>query len=96
MTHYSLASVSFLLFTLAVAGFLTCGSLIRMLMFLELMLNAANIALVALGPEPASRAYTVMLFAVAAAEAGLGLALIITLASVFKTLEADNIRELKG
>lgn len=96
MTQYSLAAVSFILFTLAVAGFLTCGSLVRMLMFLELMLNAANIALVALGPEPASQAYAVMLFAVAAAEAGVGLALIISLASVFKTLEAGNIKELKG
>jgi NADH-quinone oxidoreductase subunit K len=96
MTQYSLAAISFTLFTLAIAGFLTCGSLVRMLMFLELMLNAANIALVALGPQPASQAYAVMLFAVAAAEAGVGLALIITLASAFKTLEAGNIKELKG
>ena len=72
------------------------AGLVRMLMFLELMLNAANIALVALGPETVSQAYAVMLFAIAAAEAGIGLALIITLASVFRTLEAENIRELKG
>lgn len=96
MSAYSLAAVSFVLFSLAAAGFLTCGSLVRMLMFLELMLNAANIALVALGPETVSQAYAVMLFAIAAAEAGIGLALIITLASVFRTLEAENIRELKG
>ena len=96
MSAYSLAAVSFVLFSLAAAGFLTCGSLVRMLMFLELMLNAANIALVALGPGTVSQAYAVMLFAIAAAEAGIGLALIITLASVFKTLEAENIRELKG
>ena len=96
MSAYSLAAVSFLLFSLAAAGFLTCGSLVRMLMFLELMLNAANIALVALGPETVSQAYAVMLFAIAAAEAGIGLALIITLASAFRTLEAENIRELKG
>lgn len=96
MTQYALAAISFSLFTLAVAGFLTCGTLVRMLMFLELMLNAANVALVALGPQPASSVYAVMLFAVAAAEAGVGLALIITLASVFKTLEAGSIKELKG
>lgn len=96
MSSYSLAAVSFVLFSLAAAGFLTCGSLVRMLMFLELMLNAANIALVALGPGTVSQAYAVMLFAIAAAEAGIGLALIITLASVFRTLEAENIRELKG
>ncbi|MDO8803838.1 MAG: NADH-quinone oxidoreductase subunit K [Elusimicrobiota bacterium] len=96
MSAYSLAAISFVLFSLAAAGFLTCGSLVRMLMFLELMLNAANIALVALGSGTVSQAYAVMLFAIAAAEAGVGLALIIALASVFKTLEAENIRELKG
>lgn len=96
MTAYSLAGLAFVLFSLAAAGFLTCGNLVRMLMFVELMLNAANIALVALGPETVSQAYTVMLFAVAAAEAGVGLALIISLAAVFRTLEAENIKELKG
>ena len=96
MSAYSLAAVAFVLFSLAAAGFLACGSLVRMLMFLELMLNAANIALVALGPETVSQSYAVMLLAVAAAEAGVGLALIIALASAFKTLEAENIRELKG
>ncbi|HNW45183.1 MAG TPA: NADH-quinone oxidoreductase subunit NuoK [Elusimicrobiales bacterium] len=97
MNAYPLAAISFLLFTLAAAGFLTCGSLVRMLMFLELMLNAANIALVALGPaQPQAQAYALMLFAVAAAEAGVGLALIIALAAAFKTLEAENIKELKG
>ena len=96
MSAFSLAAVSFVLFSLAAAGFLTCGSLVRMLMFLELMLNAANIALVALGSGAVPQAYAVMLFAIAAAEAGVGLALIISLASVFKTIEAENIRELKG
>ncbi len=96
MSAYGLAGIAFVLFALAAAGFLTCGSLVRMLMFLELMLNAANVALVALGPQPASQAYAVMLFAVAAAEAGVGLALIIALSSVFGTLEAQNIKELKG
>lgn len=96
MSAYNLAALAFLLFALAAAGFLTCGSLVRMLMFLELMLNAANVALVALNPQVSSQAYAVMLFAIAAAEAGVGLAILITLASSFKTLEAANIKELKG
>ncbi len=96
MSSYTPAAISFILFTLAAAGFLTCGSLVRMLMFLELMLNAANIAMVTLGPATASQAYAAMLFAIAAAEAGVGLALIITLASVFKTLETGNIKGLRG
>ena len=96
MNAYPLAAASFLLFALAAAGFLTCGNLVRMLMFLELMLNAANIALVALGGDAGSQAYAAMLLAVAAAEAGVGLALVIALASAFRTLEAGNIKELKG
>lgn len=96
MSAYNLAALAFLLFSLAAAGFLTCGSLVRMLMFLELMLNAANVALVALNPQPYSQAYAVMLFAIAAAEAGVGLAILITLARNFKTLQAENIKELKG
>ena len=96
MSAYPLAAESYVLFSLALAGFLTCGSLVRMLMFLELMLNAANIAIVALGPQPASQSYVLMLFAVAAAEAGVGLALIIAIASAFKTLEAGNLKDLKG
>jgi len=96
MTAYNLAAIAFTLFALAAAGFLTCGGLVRMLMFLELMLNAANIALVALGGNAASQAYAAMLLVIAAAEAGVGLALIISLAGAFKTLEAENIKELKG
>lgn len=96
MNVSTLATLSFLLFTLAAAGFLTCGSLVRMLMFIELMLNAANLALVALSPAPHSQAMAAMIFAVAAAEAGVGLALIIALAPVFGTLESEGIKELKG
>jgi NADH-quinone oxidoreductase subunit K len=96
MTHFDLAGISFILFAAAAAGFLTCGSLVRMLMFLELMLNAANLALVALGPGTVSQGYAVMLFAIAAAEAGVGLALILSLASAFRTLDPGNIKELKG
>ncbi|MCM2267627.1 MAG: NADH-quinone oxidoreductase subunit K, partial [Elusimicrobiales bacterium] len=91
MTQFHLAGISFVLFTAAAAGFLTCGSLVRMLMFLELMLNAANVALVALGPAAPSHAYAVMLLAVAAAEAGVGLALILSLATAFRTQEPENI-----
>ena len=96
MSAYSVAALPLILFCLAAAGFLTAGNLVRMLMFLELMLNAANIMLVALAPGTVSQAYVVMLFAIAAVEAGVGLALIIALAPLFKTLEAQNIRELKG
>lgn len=96
MTQFHLAALGFVLFACAAAGFLTCGSLVRMLMFLELMLNAANVVLVALKPDAASQAYAVMLFAVAAAEAGVGLALILSLAAAFRTLDPANIKELKG
>lgn len=96
MSSYSLGAISFVLFALAAAGFLTCGSVLRMLMFLELMLNAANIALVALGPETLSQAYAALLFAVAAAEAGVGLALALAAARHLRTQSTDGITDLKG
>ena len=51
MSAYPVTALAFILFCLAAAGFLTTGNLVRMLMFLELMLNAANIVLVALGGD---------------------------------------------
>ena len=96
MSHQSLASVSFVLFALAAAGFLTCGSVLRMLMFLELMLNAANLALVALGPQPVSQGFAALILAVAAAEAAVGLALVIAVARGLRTGQASGAGSLKG
>jgi len=99
MPFEHLLVLSFVLFTLAAAGFLTHKNIIMLLMFAELMLNAANIALVAFSKfsgalEP--QVFVLMVFAVAAAEAGVGLAIVILLARNLKTLDIDAVKNLRG
>ncbi|MDA0243909.1 MAG: NADH-quinone oxidoreductase subunit NuoK [Chloroflexi bacterium] len=72
------------LFCIGLYGVLARRNAVAMLMAVELMLNAVNINLVAFwrysGPEnPAGMAWAVFVFTVAAAEAAVGLALIISI-----------------
>ncbi len=72
--------LSAILFTMGVIGFLFRRNVIVMLMSIELMLNAVNITLVALSQTMGSPAGQILVFfvmAVAAAEAAIGLALVI-------------------
>ncbi|MCL4178553.1 MAG: NADH-quinone oxidoreductase subunit NuoK [Verrucomicrobia bacterium] len=99
--HYYLLLAA-LLFAIGFAGALTRRHAIVVLMGIELMLNAANLNLIAFwryGPQP--EALTGMLFVVfaigvAAAEAAVGLALIIAVYRHYRTPQVDEIRELKG
>lgn len=75
-------SLSALLFTIGVLGFLFRRNAIIMLMSIELMLNSVNITLVALSQsmgDPAGQILVFFVMAVAAAEAAIGLALIIAI-----------------
>lgn len=72
--------LSAILFTMGVIGFLFRRDVIVMLMSIELMLNAVNITLVAFSQTMGSPAGQILVFfvmAVAAAEAAIGLALVI-------------------
>ncbi|MEN8097736.1 MAG: NADH-quinone oxidoreductase subunit NuoK [Chloroflexota bacterium] len=76
--------VSALLFCIGVFGVLARRNAIAILMSIELMLNAVNLNLIALWrynfPEyPTGLAFAVFVFVVAAAEAAVGLALIISI-----------------
>lgn len=79
------------LFVIGTVGVLTCRNVIVVFMSIELMLNSANLALIAF-----SRALNIMdghvfvflVLAVAAAEAAVGLAMIIT---IFRNRETVNI-----
>jgi NADH:ubiquinone oxidoreductase subunit K len=76
--------LSALLFCVGVFGFLARRNAIAMLMAIELMLNAVNLAIVAFGaftPALAANAAVIALFvmAVAAAEATVGLAIVIAI-----------------
>jgi NADH:ubiquinone oxidoreductase subunit K len=94
--------VSALLFAVGLAGALTRRSAILVLAGIELMLNAANLNFIAFwrfGPHP--EALTGLLFvvfsiAVAAAEAAVGLALILAIYRHAHTSDVSEITEMKG
>lgn len=92
-TGYFLA-LSAILFTIGVAGVLVRRNLIVMLMSIELMLNAVNLAFVTFARALGSVDGQVIVFfvmTVAAAEAAAGLAIMI---AVFRNRETINADEL--
>ena len=89
---------SAVLFTIGVVGVLTRRNAIIIFMCVELMLNAVNLSFVAL-----SRVYGVtgqvfvfFVMAVAAAEAAVGLAIIISIFRHHETVDLQNINLLRG
>jgi len=87
------------LFSIGLFGVLARKNAIAILMGIELMLNAVNINLVAFWRfNPATitgQAFAVMVFAVAAAEVAVGLALIISVYRRRGTVNADEITLMK-
>jgi NADH:ubiquinone oxidoreductase subunit K len=95
-------TLSAMLFAVGLAGAVTRRNAILVLIGIELMLNAANLNFIAFwrfGPHP--EALTGVLFVifsigVAAAEAAVGLALIIAIYRHYKTTDVDQIDSMKG
>jgi NADH-quinone oxidoreductase subunit K len=88
------------LFSIGLYGVLARRNAIAILMGVELMLNAVNINLVAFWryitpTQIAGQAFAVMVFAVAAAEVAVGLALVISIYRRRNTVVADDIDLLK-
>lgn len=100
LTEYLL--VAAVLFAIGLAGALTRRNAILVLIGIELMLNAANLNLVAFwryGPHPEALTgmmFTVFSIAVAAAEAAVGLALVISIYRHARTVDLDEINRMKG
>lgn len=96
LEHY--LTVSALLFGLGLLGVMLRRSLILMYMSLELMLNAANLALVAFSRFNNHLDGQVMVFfiiTVAAAEVAVGLALLVALYRRRQTTHADDLTSMK-
>ena len=88
------------MFCIGVYGVLARRNAVAILMGIELMLNAVNLNLVAfwryLTPEAiAGQVFAIIVFAVAASEAAVGLALIISIYRRRHTVAADEINLLK-
>jgi len=91
-----------LLFGVGMAGALARRNAILVLIGLELMLNAANLNFIAFwrfGPHPESLTgvmFVLFSIAIAAAEAALGLALVIAIYRHRQTARVDQFNSLKG
>ena len=97
MTKYLL--LSSLLFSIGAFGALSRRNLLNVLMSVELMLNGVNIALVAfsrLHQNLDGHVFVMMVMGVAAAEVGVGLALIIALFRNRRTLDTSDLTTLQG
>jgi NADH:ubiquinone oxidoreductase subunit K len=92
--------LSAILFSLGVYGVLTRRNAVLILMSVELMLNAASINMVAFAAYASPEQFTGIIFAifiitVAAAEVGLGLAIILRIFRNRGTANVDEVDELK-
>jgi NADH-quinone oxidoreductase subunit K len=91
-------ALSAILFGIGVAGMLIRRNVIVMFMSIELMLNAVNLAFIALGRRVGSMDGQVIVFfviTVAAAEAAVGLAIAISIYRSHETLNADELNLLR-
>ncbi|MBV8774853.1 MAG: NADH-quinone oxidoreductase subunit NuoK [Deltaproteobacteria bacterium] len=90
--------LSGILFAIGVVGVLVRRNIIVMLMSIELMLNAVNLAFIALGRRVGSIDGQVIVFfviTVAAAEAAVGLGIIISLFRNRATVNADELNLMR-
>jgi NADH-quinone oxidoreductase subunit K len=89
---------SAVLFTIGVVGVLTRRNAIIVFMCVELMLNAVNLTFVAFAQVygVAGQVFVFFVMTVAAAEAAVGLAIIIALFRHRRTVDLANINLLKG
>jgi NADH-quinone oxidoreductase subunit K len=90
--------LSALLFTIGVVGVLTRRNAIIIFMCVELMLNAVNLSFVAFSRiyGMAGQVFVVFVMTVAAAEAAVGLAIVIAIFRHRQTVNLQNINLLKG
>ncbi|MBV8583764.1 MAG: NADH-quinone oxidoreductase subunit NuoK [Candidatus Eremiobacteraeota bacterium] len=94
--YVGLASV---LFFIGVAGVLLRRNPLIMLMSIELMFNAANLLFLAFSRVWAANAghvFAFLVITVAAAEAAIGLAIVVTVFRAEKNVDVDEVRSLRG
>lgn len=87
------------LFCIGVYGVLARRNSVTVLMSIELILNAVNINLLAFGAlhgDISAAVFALFVIAVAAAEVGVGLAIILTIYRNSKTVDFDEVDALKG
>ncbi len=98
MTHFAVLSA--LIFTLGVVGiFLNRKNVILILMCIELILLSVNINFVAFSSflgDLTGQIFTMIILTIAAAEAAIGLAILVTYYRNRQTIEVDDMHQLRG
>lgn len=90
--------LSGILFGIGAVGVVARKNALIILMSVELMLNGVNVAFVALGSffgDPTGSVFAMMVMTVAAAEAAVGLALLIALYRLKDTIDITELKVLK-
>ncbi|MEJ2695256.1 MAG: NADH-quinone oxidoreductase subunit NuoK [Candidatus Sulfobium sp.] len=91
--------LSAVVFSIGIFGFLTRRNIIIMFLSIELMLNGVNISLIAFShylQDLRGQVFAFFVIAVAAAEAAIGLAIIMALFRNKSTAHVDEMNEMKG
>ncbi len=91
--------LSAILFGIGMVGFLVRRNLLVLLMSIELMLNACNMAFIAISRQyldMTGHIYAFMVMTVAAAEAAVGLAIIVLMFRTQRKINVDTIALMKG
>ncbi len=97
LSWYMLLSIA--VFSIGVFGFVSRKNIIIMFMSIELMLNAVNINLISIShylQDMRGQILAFFVIAVAAAEAAIGLAIVIALFRNKATAHVDEVHEMKG
>jgi NADH-quinone oxidoreductase subunit K len=96
-THYLVLSL--ILFTLGIIGLIVRRNFITVLMCVELILNAANINFIAFSNQLGDltgQVFAVFVITIAAAEAAIGLGIILALVRLKRTVLVDRADEMRG
>ncbi|QKF85371.1 NADH:quinone oxidoreductase I, membrane subunit K [Campylobacter blaseri] len=97
LNHY--LAVSIIMFTLGLIGIMKRKNLIMLFFSTEILLNSANVALVAIGHfhnDMTGQVFAMFVIAIAASEIAVGLALLVRWYKKTGTIEIDSLMNAKG
>ncbi len=98
LTHYLVISAA--LFSLGMMGVLTRKNAVNVLMGIELILNSANLNLVAFSRYSSGnlsgQIFAIFVIVIAAAEAAVALAIVLSMYRILKSVNLDKADTLKG
>lgn len=97
INHYLMLSA--VLFSIGMIGVLIRRNVLVVLMSIEIMLNAVNLSFVAFGRQHGDSGGQIMVFfvmAIAAAEAAIGLAIVVAIFKRFREISISSFENLKG